>query len=301
MSRIRQLKGRQGQRSRSARVGRRVDGAAPEDPRAAFLLALQASVGNRATTRAVGRIARIQAQGPEPTPFAPGSPVAGSVLGQTDIIRSTQPSFKVGSEATTAGLRGKVEPTTEGSPTIDARYLTEGLHPMDPAVDGSPRQLLVTTDVASLTKKGEQEHSDDFAWEHSLVFGEAARAINVLSTRPSVDGPDISSIHRSWRSALHDEVSPKLRVEADAADPRKGGSVSAPWFAAKARIHQASLDRDSQQWHSMKIRKPTVAEKEANPVPDGTFLVVTAAGGEIGQHPSEALMRAAFEGLPDRS
>lgn len=263
--------------------------------------ALQTSVGNRAATKAVLRFAHVQAQGPEPTPSAPGSPVVGSVLGQTDIIKSTQPSFKVGAEATKAGMQGKVEATTEGSPTIEARYLTEGLHPMEAGVDGSPRQLLVTPDVAGLTKKGEQEHSDDFAWEHNLVFGEAARAINALSTRPAIDGPDIAAVHRSWRAALHDEMSPKLRVEADAADPRKGGSVTGPWFAAKSKIHQASLDRDTQRWHSMKIRAATAAEKESNPVADGTSLVVTTAAGEIGQHPSEALMRMAFERLPDRS
>ena len=49
----------------------------------------------------------------------------------------------------------------------------------------------------------------------------------------------------------------------------------------------------------MKLRKATAAEKEANAVPVGTELVVTREGGEIGQHPSEALIRKAFEALPE--
>lgn len=285
------------------------------------MMALQASVGNRAATkaasqatRATARVARVATTGPEPTAFAPGSPVAGAVLGQTDIVASTAPKFTVNSEtvkpsapanpadAKTASIeRGKVEPTTEGSTTIEARYRTEGQHPMDPSVDGTPRQLLVTPEVAALTKKGEQEHSDDFTWEHRLVFGEAARAVNALSRCPPIDGPDITTVHYSWRAALHREISSKLRVDAGASDPRKGGSVTGPWFGAKSKLHDASLERDRQKWHSMKLRKATAAEKEANAVPVGTELIVTREGGEIGQHPSEALIRKAFEALPDRA
>ena len=297
MSRIRVQKARNPQRARGKQ--RRDDVA--NDPRSSLMMALQSSVGNRAAGEAVRRIARVQAQGPEPTASAPGSPISESTLGQTAITGSTQPRFTVHSEETKAGMSAKVAPTTEGTSTIDAKYTMEGVHPMDPSVDGTPRQLLVTSDVAELTKKGEQEHSDDFAWEHSLVFGEAARAVNALSVKPAVDGPDINAVHRAWRSALHDELSPKIRVGADASDPRKGGSVTGPWFAAKSKIHDASLERDRQQWHSMKIRKATAAEKEANPVPAGTVLVVTEAGGQIGKHPSEALMRAAFDALPDRA
>ena len=291
-------KARNPQRARGKQ--RRGDDVA-DDPRTSLMLALQSSVGNRAAGEAAQRIARVQAQGPEPTASAPGSPITESTLGQTEIKSSTQPRFKVESEETKTGMSGKVAPTTEGTATIDARYTTEGVHPMEPGVDGTPRQLLVTSDVAELTKKGEQEHSDDFAWEHSLVFGEAARGVNALSLKPAVDGPDVNAVHRAWRSALHDELSPKIRVEADASDPRKGGGVTGPWFAAKAKIHAASLERDRLQWHSMKIRKATVAEKDANPVPVGTVLVVTEAGGQIGKHPSEALMRAAFDALPDRT
>jgi hypothetical protein len=76
--------------------------------------------------------------------------------------------------------------------------------------------------------------------------------------------------------------------------------VTEPWNKARAALFQTSLERDAKGWHSFSSREPTAAERKDNAVPDGTVLKVAAIGGEVGQHPSEARQRAAFDALPDR-
>src|SRR5262249_43738353 len=158
---------------------------------------------------------------------------------------------------------------------------------------------LVTEKVADLVKAGEQEHSDDIWWAHELIDGEAARAVNVLAGQPAHDAPNIKELHRSWREALHGEISPKLRITADASDPANNGSVTAPWSDALAKVGGKTKERDN-GWHTMGSRAATPEERKAHNIGADTFLSVTEPGGEIGKHPSEKFIRAAFDALPNR-
>ena len=275
-------------RGRPAGAARRRTPAPGTGPIATALLALQAAAGNRAVARVV-----VQRAGPAPTPFEPDQPVQGSELGVTRSTGSTMPTFRVTPER-------KLAATTAGSVSIDARYVGPGPHDWGVGEDGAPRRLLVPPAISDLARQGEQEHADDIWWAHQLVAGEAARAINELATQPAAPGAGQAEAHRHWRGQLHDRISPKLRIDAAESDPGAGGSVSSPWFAALASLRQVTLDRDDKGWHTMRTRTPTAAEATANPVPAGTRLVVAQAGGEIGRHPAEAYMRAAFQALPDR-
>jgi carbamoyl-phosphate synthase small subunit len=76
---------------------------------------------------------------------------------------------------------------------------------------------------------------------------------------------------------LHDTISPKLRITADASDPTSGGSVVDPWNKARAALFQTTLERDAKGWHSFSSREPTADERKANPVPDETVLKEAAA------------------------
>jgi hypothetical protein len=274
-----------GRAARPRRPRRTADASPALGGAAGALLALQRAAGNRAA-RVV-----VQRAGPAPVPYDPGQPLDGGELGATVPAGRTMPSFRV------AG--GAVAATTEGSVQVDTRYVPAGLHDWGTG-GGGPRRLLVPPAVADLARQGEQEHSDDIWWAHHLVAGEAARAVNALAAEGAAPATGAAEAHRHWRARLHDTISPKLRITADDSDPRAGGSVTAPWMAALAALHQTTLDRDAQHWHTMGTRAPTQAERAANPVPAGTRLVVAEAGGEIGQHPSEPLIRAAFDALPDR-
>lgn len=255
---------------------------------------LQSDIGNRAVTRL------IQRSGPAPTPYEPGTPLQGMELGATRVTGGEMPRFRVSTESGGAGIRATVDPTTTGSVEISARYVGPGVYDIAPAVDGTPRKLLVPADVVSTVQAGEQEHSDDYWWAHQLIAGEAARAVNVLSTQPAKDAPTLVEVHAQWRAALHDTVSPKLRIGNAESDPRSGGTVTEPWSRARSALHQSSLNRDSSGWHTMRMRTATAAEQRTNPVPAGTTLMVAVTGGQIGQHPAEARMRAAYAALPDR-
>jgi hypothetical protein len=254
-------------------------------------------VGNRAVAQA---LTTIQRAGPAPTPFDAGSPLEGGELGVTRVVGGQLPSFHVDLDDAPGGRVAKVDATTEGSTDISARYVGPGLHPWGTTEDGRPRQLLVPDAVSQQARAGEQEHADDYWWTHRLVAGEAARAINVLAALPARPAADIRAAGQMWREALHDTISAKLRITADASDPASGGTVTEPWNRARAALFQSTLGRDTNGWHSFSSREPTAAERQANPVPDGTTLKVAAIGGAIGQHPSEARMRAAFDALPDR-
>jgi hypothetical protein len=173
-----------------------------------------------------------------------------------------------------------------------------GVHDDKPAVDGTKRKLLVTDKVADLVKAGEQEHSDDIWWTHELAEGEAARAINVLAGQPAHDAPNIRELHRSWREALANEISPKLRISAERSDPAKGGSVTEPWNRALASLGGLTKERDTNKWHTMPTRAATADERKTNGITStDVYLAVTEVGGEIGQHPSEKYIRAGFDAL----
>jgi hypothetical protein len=244
----------------------------------------------------------IQRAGPAPMPFEPDHPVTGMELGLTGPGKTELPHFTIKTEAATAGhgRRGRPAPTTIGNIEVDSHYVTAGIHDMTPAPGGGPRKLLVTDEIADVAKQGEQEHSDDIWWGHQLVAGEAARAVNKLAGEPAGEAANAQELHSSLRQALHDEISPKLRITADASDPAKNGSVTGPWYEALAKLQDSSLGRDTAKWHTMSSRSATVKERTDHHITDA-YLMVAVRSGEIGSHPAEARMRAAFDALPDRT
>jgi hypothetical protein len=250
------------------------------------VLRLQSLAGNRATSRALVAAA--------PVPFTPSGPMSGNELGHTRVRGREPPKFVVDRD-------GVVASATKGSVDIEAEYIAAGTYDMEPNKYG-PRKKLITPQMSELVKQGEQEHADDIWWGHELVYSEVARAINVLAAHEPYKGANGIESRRLARAALHDVISPKLRITAEASEPPSGDSVTQPWTDAVSTLYQRTLARDSapNHWHTMKLRSPTPDELKANPMPQGTTLMVVDKGGEIGQHKSEAYIRAGWDALKDR-
>jgi hypothetical protein len=272
--------------------------AAAARARAAPLHELQRLAGNRAVTQLVS----VQRRGPTPTAYHPDEPLVNNELGATVKRGGQLPDWKVEQHAgaTKGEVAGRVATTTTGHVDIDARYVAPGVHEMTPAANGFKRQLLVTDKVAALAKQGEQEHSDDLWWGHQVVAGDAAKAVNKVAAGGERSAPDKSSLQHAFRDSLHSEMSPKLRVTADASDPAAGGSVKTPWFHAVAALAQSTLERDDLGWHSMKSRQATAQERSSHHISDDIYLMVATPGGEIGAHPAEARIHGAYAALADQ-
>jgi hypothetical protein len=221
--------------------------------------------------------------------------MTGNELGHTKVRSREMPKLVVSRE-------GVVSPTTKGSVDIEAEYIAPGLYDMEPNKYG-PRKKLVTDKMSDLVKEGEQEHADDIWWGHELVAGEAARAVNVLAGHEPFKGANGIESRRLARAALHDVISPKLRITAEASEPPSGDSVTQPWTDAVSTLYQMTLARDSAPnlWHTMKLRSPTPEELKANPMPEGTTLMVVDKGGAIGAHKSEPYIRGGWDALKDRT
>jgi hypothetical protein len=276
-----------------------------EAPTPDGLLALQRLAGNRAVAGLVGGAVTIQRAGPTPQPYERNQALIGNELGETQEVKgSTPPRFHVKSEAKPGGgLRGSLETTEKGSFNIESHYVPAGVHDDVPAENGTKRKLLVPDKVAEVVKAGEQEHSDDIWWAHELVWGEAARAINVLAGQAPHDAANITELHRSWREALAKEITPKLSISAARSDPAKGGgTVSEPWSRALAALGKLTKDRDDLKWHTMPTRAATADERKAHGITSAdTYLAVAEVGGQIGQHKSEAYIKAGFDALQPMS
>jgi hypothetical protein len=156
---------------------------------------------------------------------------------------------------------------------------------------GPPRKLLVTEAASAAVTAGEQEHTNDIAVAHRLVYGAAAAAINRVAAQPVKEAPDVREGYRLWQVDLNAALPPALRFPSE----ERPGSH---WAQVFRRLYELTLDRDARGWHTMGMVTTTAAERQEHGVPAGVdFDKVSPNTSGIGREGSEARAAAAVPGL----
>lgn len=263
------------------------------------VLALQRLAGNAAVKDLV-----VQRAGPAPATYAPpaGLVELGATtptsrpLGQTHPRSAPPPRWHVAGARVDGGYEGSVQPTTLGTPTIEAVYPAPGVYDLPPGETGRTRKALVDDVVSALVRDGEQEHSDDFWWAFQLAYGPVVEAINQLAARPAKRAANVRELHQAWRADLLPLLPPQLRFPLDQIAP--AGS----WAQVYARLLQPSYQRDQRGWHSMRQGFATVADRTAHGVgEDVELLRILPNPDNINVHSSQDRAREAFAALPPGS
>jgi hypothetical protein len=275
------------------------------------LLALQRSAGNRAVGDLLAFTGTEDAPavpapaapavtvapiGPAPAAFGPpaglgGHARGGRELGSTDLVSAPVPQARIRREGGPPGWQGRLEPEQPVPPTIDSRAPLPGVYDFPARPGGPPRKLLVTEAASAAVTAGEQEHTNDIAVAHRLVYGAAAAAINRVAAQPVKEAPDVREGYRLWQVDLNAALPPALRFPSE----ERPGSH---WAQVFRRLYELTLDRDARGWHTMGMVTTTAAERQEHGVPAGVdFDKVSPNTSGIGREGSEARAAAAVPGL----